>query len=182
MNLYFLVSIAEDGSASLNSEEQFLPSTFLNVSNFNNIEFNDPHLLPDLSWLGRPDLGFWLGIQEEKPIANFYQKIEKKITINQKDKTVTISYFTVNLTEQEIDIKKKNIKTIYSPVRDSYLRLTDFTQFSDAPVSEDEKFAFSIFRKELRNLFDIEDYSKLAWPTMPTLKNSSIPPMPNLVL
>jgi hypothetical protein len=183
MNLYFYITKNPDGSITLNSEEHYLPLTFLNVSGFNNLELNDPHLLPDLSWLGRPDLGFWLSVSDKKPSIEFYQKIEKKFTINKENKTVKISYLIFNLTQEEIDIKKHSIKTSYIGVRDSYLKLTDFTQLSDAPISEQAKADFLIFRKQLRTMFDINDYSQLTWPNIPTsAPNINIPPFPEIKL
>jgi hypothetical protein len=179
MNLYFYITKNDDGSVILNSEEQYLPDTFLNVSGFNNLELNDPTLLKDLTWLGRPDLGFWLAIINPKPALNFYEKIVKTTTINKEQKTVTISYSFVNLTQEEINAKKNNIRTFCVPTRDSYLKLTDFTQLSDAPITEQAKNDFIVFRNQLRSMFNIEDYNQLAWPTIPTsAPNITIPPFP----
>jgi hypothetical protein len=154
MNLYFLVSINIDGSVILNTEEQYLPQSFLNVSGFNNLEFNNPELLPNLNWLNRPDLGFWLA-----------------------------NYSVASLTQEEINVKKNNIKTSYIPIRDSYLKLTDFTQLMDAPISDQAKSDFLNFRKQLRIMFDIDDYMQLVWPLIPTsAPNVYIPPFPEINL
>jgi hypothetical protein len=179
MNLYFFISKNSDGSITLNSEEQYLPDTFLNVSGFNNLEFNDPHLLPDLSWLERPDLGFWVAIMAPKPTLNFYEKKIKETTVNKDEKTVSVSYSVVSLTQEEINVKKNNMRTSYVPVRDSYLKLTDFTQLPDAPITEQAKADFLLFRQQLRAMFNIEDYSQLTWPPIPTsAPNITIPPFP----
>jgi hypothetical protein len=64
-------------------------------------------------------------------------------------------------------------------MRDSYLKLTDFTQLADAPISEQAKADFLVFRQQLRAMFDILDYSQLTWPPIPTsAPNITIPPFP----
>jgi hypothetical protein len=183
MNLYFYITKNSDGSITLNSEEQRLPITFLNVSGFNVLEFSDPQSLPDLSWLGRPELGFWLAIIGTKPSILFHEKLVKSNTINIESKTVSVFYTVVGLTSEEVSMKQNNIKTRYAPIRDSYLKLTDFTQLKDAPISEQAENDFSIFRKQLRTMFDINDYSQLTWPLIPTsASNIDIPPFPEINL
>ena len=190
MNFYFLISINAENvarienivnpfSISLNSEAQLLPINFLNVSNFNNLESTNPELLVNLGWLDRPDLGFWLAVFDVKPGTSYYKKIITTNTINQNEKTVRVSYSEVNLTEQEIDAKNLKMRTSYVPVRDSYLKLTDFTQLPDAPITDQARIDFSIFRQQLRTMFNITDYSQLAWPPIPTsAPNITIPPFP----
>lgn len=183
MNLYFLVSINIDGSVTLNTEEQYLPQSFLNVSGFNNLEFNNPEFLPNLNWLNRPDLGFWLANVGYKPVVNFYEKLIKTNIINNEQKTVSVSYSVASLTQEEINVKKNNVKTSYIPIRDSYLKLTDFTQLMDAPISDQAKSDFLNFRKQLRIMFDIDDYTQLVWPLIPTsAPNVYIPPFPEINL
>lgn len=183
MKLYFYITRNSDGSITLNSEEQYLPVTFLNVSGFNVLEFGDPQLLPNLSWLDKPELGFWLAVIGAKPSVTFYEKIVKSNTINIQDETVSVFYTVVSLTSEEILIKQNNIKTRYVPVRDSYLKLTDFTQLADAPITQQARSDFATFRQQLRAMFDIVDYSQLAWPSIPTsAPNITIPPFPPIDL
>ena len=194
MNLYFLVSIDTDNvvkleetvipfSNTVSTAPQLLPTNFLNVSNFNNLETSDPSLLLNLSWLGRPDLGFWLAVFDVKPSVNYYKKIITTNTINQIEKTVTVSYTELDLTPEELDAKRTKIKSMNVPIRDSYLKLTDFTQLADAPISDQAKTDFLTFRQQLRSMFDIEDYSQLTWPTIPSsAPNITIPPFPPINL
>ena len=92
-----------------------------------------------------------------------------------------MTYSEQDLTEIEIDIKNKKMRASYVPIRDSYLKLTDFTQLSDAPITEQAKSDFLIFRQQLRSMFDISDYSQLAWPSIPTsAPNIVIPPFPTI--
>jgi hypothetical protein len=194
MNLYFLVSIDTDNvvkleetvipfSNTVSTAPQLLPTNFLNVSNFNNLETSDPSLLLNLSWLGRPDLGFWLAVFDVKPSVNYYKKIITTNTINQIEKTVTVSYTELDLTPEELDAKRTKIKSMNVPIRDSYLKLTDFTQLADAPISDQAKTDFLTFRQQLRSMFDIEDYSQLTWPTIPSsAPNITIPPFPPIDL
>ncbi len=194
MNLYFLVSIDTDNvvkleetvipfSNTVSTAPQLLPTNFLNVSNFNNLETSNPSLLLNLSWLGRPDLGFWLAVFDVKPSVNYYKKIITTNTINQIEKTVTVSYTELDLTPEELDAKRTKIKSMNVPIRDSYLKLTDFTQLADAPISDQAKTDFLTFRQQLRSMFDIEDYSQLTWPTIPSsAPNITIPPFPPINL
>lgn len=189
-NLYFLVSINAEGvakleitinpfSASFDSGAQPLPINFLNVSGFNNLQTTNPDLLPNLAWLDRPDLGFWLAIFDVKPVVSYYKKIITTNTINQSEKTVSVSYTEVELTLPEVEEKNSKMRTSYVPVRDSYLKLTDFTQLADAPITEQARLDFATFRQQLRAMFDIVDYSQLAWPPIPTsAPNIIIPPFP----
>jgi hypothetical protein len=194
MNLYFLVSIDTDNvvkleetvipfSNTVSTAPQLLPTNFLNVSNFNNLETSNPSLLLNLSWLDRPDLGFWLAVFDVKPSVNYYKKIITTNTINQIEKTVTVSYTELDLTPQELEAKRTKIKSMNVPIRDSYLKLTDFTQLADAPISDQAKADFLTFRQQLRSMFDIEDYSQLTWPTIPSsAPNITIPPFPPIDL
>lgn len=189
-NLYFLVSINAEGvakleitinpfSASFDSGAQPLPINFLNVSGFNNLQTTNPDLLPNLAWLDRPDLGFWLAIFDVKPVVSYYKKIITTNTINQSEKTVSVSYTEVELTLPEVEEKNSKMRTSYVPVRDSYLKLTDFTQLADAPITEQARLDFATFRQQLRDMFNIVDYSQLAWPPIPTsAPNIIIPPFP----
>ena len=194
MSLYFLVSIDTDNvvkleetvipfSNTVSTAPQLLPTNFLNVSNFNNLETSNPSLLLNLSWLDRPDLGFWLAVFDVKPSVNYYKKIITTNTINQIEKTVTVSYTELDLTPQELEAKRTKIKSMNVPIRDSYLKLTDFTQLADAPISDQAKADFLTFRQQLRSMFDIEDYSQLTWPTIPSsAPNITIPPFPPIDL
>ena len=190
MNLYFLMSINSDGTGTIYESlqpfsnvvtgvAQLLPPEFLNISGFNNLETSSPDLLLDLGWAGRSDLGFWIANFAVKPTTTYYKKIITTNTINNVNKTVDVTYSEQDLTEIEIDVKNKKMRASYVPVRDSYLKLTDFTQLPDAPITEQAKSDFLIFRQQLRTMFDISDYSQLAWPAIPTsAPNITIPPFP----
>ena len=57
--------------------------------------------------------------------------------------------------------------------------MTDFTQSSDAPMSDAAKLDFRNFRQELRTMLDIPDVTQAVWPTIPTsAPNITIPPFP----
>lgn len=190
MNLYFLMSINGDGTGTIYESlqpfsnvvagvAQLLPPEFLNISGFNNLETSSPDLLLDLGWAGRSDLGFWIANFAVKPTTTYYKKLITTNTINNVNKTVDVTYSEQDLTEIEIDIKNKKMRTSYVPVRDSYLKLTDFTQLPDAPITEQAKGDYLVFRQQLRAMFDILDYSQLAWPPIPTsAPNITIPPFP----
>ncbi len=173
------------GSATVLSWYSTLTGSALDydANNYDNLETSDPSLLLNLSWLGRPDLGFWLAVFDVKPSVNYYKKIITTNTINQIEKTVTVSYTELDLTPEELDAKRTKIKSMNVPIRDSYLKLTDFTQLADAPISDQAKTDFLTFRQQLRSMFDIEDYSQLTWPTIPSsAPNITIPPFPPINL
>lgn len=192
MNFYFLISIDVNGIGTIYESKQLfsnvvagvaqlLPSEFINISGFNYLETSNPDLLLNLGWAGRPDLGFWLANIPIKPKTTYYKKIITTNTVNNINKTVDVIYTEKDLTVAEIDIKNKKFKSYYAPIRDSYLKLTDFTQLPDAPLSDQVKQDYSIFRQELRTMFDKDDYSSIAWPSMPTsASNIQLPPFPIL--
>lgn len=177
-NLYFLIQKNSNSVSILNGPD-YLPVTFLNVSNFNNLEQNNPQLVKNLNWIDRPDLGFWIAIIGPKPTPTFSKKIVSEDVINDATETVTVTYTEIELNPQEQEQKKQLLKNRYTPVRDSYLKLTDFTQLADAPITDNARTDFAAFRQQLRAMFDIDNYSQLAWPPIPTsAPNITIPPFP----
>jgi hypothetical protein len=178
-NLYFLIQKDSYNSVSILNGPDYLPVTFLNISNFNNLEQNDPQLIKDLSWADRPDLGFWIAKIGSKPPVSFNTKIVSENILDISSETITVNYSEIELSAQEKEQKKQMLKNRYTPMRDSYLKLTDFTQLADAPISEQAKADFLVFRQQLRAMFDILDYSQLTWPPIPTsAPNITIPPFP----
>jgi len=192
MNLYFLISIDTNGTGTILESlqpfsnvvagvPQLLPPEFLNISGFNSLEQSNPSLLLNLSWAGRSDLGFWRANVSIKPLTTYYKKVITTNTVDNVNKTVNVTYTEVELTPEEIEVKNKKMRTSYVPVRDSYLKLTDFTQLSDVPITDIAKSDFTVFRQQLRGMFDITDYSQLVWPTIPTsAPNIVIPPFPTI--
>lgn len=56
-------------------------------------------------------------------------------------------------------------------IRNAKLTATDWTQVSDAPLSEEQKLAWQEYRQALRNIMDsvdgISSVNDVAWPTQP---------------
>ena len=56
-------------------------------------------------------------------------------------------------------------------IRTNLLRLSDYTQFNDSPLSEEEKVAWATYRQELRdlmsNLDGLEHVDNVTWPVEP---------------
>ena len=56
-------------------------------------------------------------------------------------------------------------------IRNNLLRLSDYTQFNDSPLSEEEKVAWATYRQELRDLMsdldDIDHVDDVTWPVEP---------------
>lgn len=181
-NLYFLIKKDSSDSVTIINGPDYLPITFYNVSNFNNLEINNPDLIKDLSWMGKPELGFWQAILDIKPNnVLFNKKIVSVNVINKNSQTISVIYKIVNLTLEEQEQKKILFKKKYSAIRDSYLKLTDFTQLPDVPLSDQVKQDYLIFRQELRTMFDKDDYNFIVWPTIPTsADNIKLTPFPLL--
>jgi hypothetical protein len=83
------------------------------------------------------------------------------------------------LDEADIETLNKIFIANVTPIRDQYLKMTDFTQIPGVPISSDARADFASFRQQLRDLFDAADLSTVVWPTIPTsAPNISIPPFP----
>lgn len=181
MYKYFLIKKNSSGLINILNGPDYLPTTFDNVSNFNNLETNSPDLIKDLTWIGKPELGFWQAIIDIKPNGVFNKKIISQNIINQNNQTVSVIYNEVDLTAEELEQKKISFKNKYLNIRDYYLKLTDFTQLPDAPISDQAKQDYLIFRQELRRMFDKDDYSSIVWPSIPTsASNIQLPLFPFL--
>jgi len=152
-----------------------LPISYKNISN---IFVLPDDKLADLSWSGNNE-GFWVVNCDPFPTINIHQKIETSWILNTNNKTCQESYTVVDVTPSEEEIRVGKIKTSIKMIRDQYLVLTDFTQLSDAPISDVAKNDFKTFRQQLRTMLDIPDITQAVWPTIPTsAPNISLPPFP----
>ena len=152
-----------------------LPNNYKNISNL--FALSDEQL-SDLSWSGNNE-GFWVVNSDPFPTINIHQKIETSWTLDIQNKTCQESYTVVDVTPSEEEIRINRIKSSIRMTRDQYLLLTDFTQLSDAPISDTAKNDFRIFRQQLRSMLDITDITQAVWPTIPTsASNISLPPFP----
>jgi len=180
MNQYYYMKW-DDASQSYQIQygPTFLPENFGITSGFNNIEISNPELLLDLSWTGMNGYAFWKFIDVAKPVCAVNQKIKSQISLDQTHKVVNIQYFLADLDEADIETLNKIFIANVTPIRDQYLKMTDFTQIPDVPISSDARADFASFRQQLRDLFDVADLSTVVWPTIPTsAPNISIPPFP----
>lgn len=159
----------------------YLPQVFKSISGVDVLEDSNPALLIDLSWADIQNYGFWKASSLEKPIINCEQKLIEEYNLDEENKLVIISYRVENLSQEESLNKKQSFIRNLKPTRDRYLSMTDFTQLPDAPLSEESKLEFSIFRKKLRELFDTQDLYSIQWPQIPTsAPNVEIPSFPNI--
>jgi len=132
-----------------------------------------------LSWSGNNGEGWWLVESDPLPSINFKQKIITTYTLNVVNKTCQESYVVENLITSEQEELNNRVLVSLRTVRDRYLRMTDFTQLSDSPISDQSKLDFKNFRQQLRVMFDITDITQAVWPTIPTsAPNITIPPFP----
>jgi len=56
-------------------------------------------------------------------------------------------------------------------MRNNLLKHSDYTQFNDSPLSDEEKAAWATYRQELRdlmsNLDDLDHVDEVTWPIEP---------------
>ena len=179
MNKYFLIKKLSDNTYTIINGPNRLPESFGSTSGFNNLETSAPELLPDLTWQDNPDLGFWLAVFDNKPTININQKLIENYTVDASTKTCKVYYTIQDIESSEVNIRTTQLKQNIRMIRDKYLLITDFTQLSDAPISDAAKLDFKNFRQQLRTMLDIPDITQAVWPTIPTsAPNITIPPFP----
>lgn len=155
------------------STPAILPDNYKNISNF--FALSDEQV-SDLSWSGNEG-GFWLVVGDPMPSVSSKQKIIVEYSLNLESKTCNQLFSVVDLSPEEEEVRVNRIISNAKIIRDRYLVLTDFTQLPDAPITEEAKNDFLIFRRSLRSMFDVQDLNYLQWPTIPTsAPNISIPP------
>jgi len=181
MNKYFLIKFDSNDTYSIVDGPMNLPERFESYFGFNTLEKIDPNSLLNLSWLNNPNLGFWLAVFEEKPTCNFNEKLIETHVLDLLTKTCRVSFSKIPLSQSEYDIKQKQILGKVRTIRDQYLKMTDFTQLDDVPISSESKNEFKIFRQNLRDLLNTDNISELSWPTIPTsTPNIVVPEFPDM--
>ena len=159
------------------SDANGLPGSYRNISNFYFLQ--DSQVL-DLTWAGYPGEGFWPAIIESMPDYNINQKLERILTANIANKVVNVTFDIVQLNPSEYQQRINSLEAQVRNIRDQYLKLTDFTQLSDAPITSQAKSDFVTFRQQLRDILkNVTDPTTIVWPTIPTsAPNIEIPPFP----
>lgn len=182
MNQYFYIKFnAESQSYEIITGPIFLPENFGTTSGFNNLEKNDPALLLDLTWAGYPDYAFWKFVDQTKPPCTVNQKIKPSNILYVEFKEVRAEYTVANLEPSDIETLNNIFINSVTPTRDQYLKLTDFTQISDAPLSAEAKNDYLVFRQQLRSMFEVDHLYTVTWPQIPTsAPNIVIPAFPPL--
>lgn len=180
MNQYFYIKFNEETqSYEMQAGPMFLPENFGISSGFCNLEKNDPALLLDLTWAGYPNYAFWKFADQQKPACSAHQKIKIKLIIDSENKVIRPEYSVAELDQTDIESLNNVFINNVTPTRDFYLKLTDFTQIPDVPISAQARSDFASFRQQLRDLFDAPDLSAVTWPTIPTsAPNIIIPAFP----
>lgn len=159
------------------SKPATLPNNYKNISNISSLSDEE---LSDLSWSGNNE-GFWLVNSDPLPIASNNQKIEISYSLDIQNRICHQKYTIINITTIPEEIKNNKIRANLKIIRDQYLLITDFTQLPDAPISDQVKQDFLIFRQELRTMFDKDDVNSIVWPSIPTsASNIQLPPFPIL--
>lgn len=182
MDQYFYIKLDQPTQQYLPmSGPDYLPENYLGVSGFIYLAVGTPELVEDLTWLGTPGYGFWKFIDGPKPLCLKTQKITPKWPLDPINKVVNAEYIISDLTSDDITLLDTSFKNAVTPIRDQYLKFTDFTQILDVPISSESKAEYVTFRQQLRDLFDVDDLSTVVWPTIPSSAlNIAIPPFPQL--
>lgn len=172
MSLYCLVI-----NNQVQTEPAPLPGCYKNISNFFCLSDQD---VVDLACSGYPGEGFWPATINPEPDYSITQKTERQSFANIVNRTVTISFTVVELSQSEYNSRINSLESRIRTIRDEYLRLTDFTQLSDAPITSQAKSDFVTFRQQLRDILNnVVDPTTITWPAIPTsAPNITIPPFP----
>lgn len=181
MDQYFYIKLDQSGEYIPISGPDYLPENFQSVSGFKYLAAGTPERVRDLTWLDLPGYGFWKFIDKTIPPCSKTQKIIRKWPLDTVNKVVNAEYIVTDLSSDDIALLDTAFKNVVTPIRDQYLKLTDFTQIPDVPISAESRSEFASFRQQLRNLFDASDLSSVVWPSIPTsASNITIPPFPPL--
>lgn len=160
------------------SNPSILPETYKNITNFHLLSDDQ---ISDLSWSGNNGEGWWLVESDPLPSINFKQKIITTYTLNVVNKTCQESYVVENLITSEQEELNNRVIVSLRTVRDRYLSMTDFTQLSDLPISDQSKLDFKNFRQQLRDMFNDNNINNINWPLIPTsAPNIKIPAFPKI--
>jgi len=138
-----------------------LPSSWKNISGFDQLSNNQIY---DLSWAGYPEYSF-LPIE-----ASEYPQNLKCCNI------ITGPIYTLNeitqTVQQSWNIDPKPDSDCWNCIRSQRnvkLRLCDWTQLPDSPLSPSEKLEYQNYRQALRDITLQLDPKSVIWPTEPSI-------------
>lgn len=120
----------------------------------------------NLSIIDLNQMGYAPFIPVNPPIAGLKQKLQDNGLILDIDGFVKNAYELVDKTAEEIDIEalSKEVRK----ERDELLKGSDWTQFNDSPLVEEEKTAWATYRQLLRDISSQSDFPiEITWPTKP---------------
>lgn len=85
------------------------------------------------------------------------------------DGTWTQQWECLPFTTEEIQVRTNKEWDFFRTKRNAFLRLTDWTQVTDAPVTEQQRTDWTVYRQQLRDLPSITtDPFNILWPTPPS--------------
>lgn len=98
--------------------------------------------------------------------CNSYLQLIKMFT-EVKGTTVECWHEVVNKTEDEVEASTILRYQFVRDERNKKLLLSDWTQLSDAPITSEQKIAWTIYRQQLRDFPAVVDLGNIVWPQEP---------------
>lgn len=138
-----------------------LPKAWRNISGF---DLLTDQQLEDLGWAGSPGVRFVPVIENDQPT-------ECRCCYVISGPTYTFNEDAMQA-EQVWTVTAKPTADAWNCLRgqrNNKLRLTDWTQLADSPLSAAKKAEFAQYRQALRDLTLQSDPKSVVWPTEPTV-------------
>lgn len=138
-----------------------LPSAWGNVSGFNLLTADQ---LADLAWCGASGSSFVPVVEAASPsVCRCCNLVEGP----------TYTFDAATLTAQQVwTVTPKSDADAWSCLRgqrNNKLRMTDWTQLADSPLTAAQRAEYAQYRQALRDITLQPDPHNLIWPTEPTL-------------
>ena len=114
-----------------------------------------------------------IGSCKESDVPNKADSFQGRLLVIDQD--ITPHHRVVNgsivLIEETDQVRQQAIVAVARSTRNAILSETDWTQLPDAPISENTRQAYRVYRQALRdlpsNLGPIKDLSDITWPDAP---------------
>jgi len=132
-----------------------LPGSWNNISNLDALT---PEELRDLGWSGNEGVKFYPVEEATRPKYDPLYKIHNpEYTIDDINYKVVQTYLTTPVSDEIA-------WNIIRQQRNNKLYESDWTQLADAPLSDEQKDEYKIYRKALRDITIQNDPFSIVWP------------------
>lgn len=126
---------------------------------FANVSFSDPFTPPE---------GYVIVEDTPPPVINYTQNVSEAKPQLVHSKWTRI--WVVTDASQEEIVKRVKLKTdAVTKIRDNFLKICDWTQLEDSPLSPSAKLSWASYREQLRKIAEQPDYPwTVVWPQPPS--------------